>query len=315
MVVKKVKRLLLVSKVPLWLTTFITRLRLFPLSLIRRYPLYRKGCLEEQPLFILACGRSGNTLLRSMLTSTDQIAIPPESYVIPRVIRTFRANNYLPWEQLCSVIIGEFQSYKEFYTWKTDLAPALSKARVLPSKKHTLANIIDCIYQEYANQHGYQTHRWGDKTPINSLYARWIVKLFPDAYFIHLKRDPRAVAVSYRAARMYEDLESGLLLWKTTNQNIERVKPHYNFHDLTYEKLVSEPKQELEQVCNHCRLKYSDEMLEFYKKTGRLGDTVAHSHHANAGKQLTTKTISAWKDKVTQEELAMLNSNIKNLNS
>jgi len=312
--VRRIQRLLLVSKIPLWVTTLVERIKRFPSMFVNRYPLYRQGCIEEQPLFILACGRSGNTLLRSMLTASDEIAIPPESYVIPKVIRLFKANNYLPWNQLCSLVIGEFQSYKEFYTWKSNLATALVASQALPKSRRTLANIIDCIYKTYTKQQGLNAPRWGDKTPINSLYARWIVKLYPEAYYIHLHRDPRAVAVSYRESGLYSDLESGLMFWKASNSQIEKVKCHNKFITLKYEQLLQNPKKSLKDVCEFLKLSYSDKMLDYYKHSSRLGDVTEHKHHRNATKQLDSSNADKWKSKLTIEEHSEINKLIKKYN-
>ena len=39
------------------------------------------------PFFIIGSGRSGNTLLRSILSGNSDISIPPESYRIPFAIK------------------------------------------------------------------------------------------------------------------------------------------------------------------------------------------------------------------------------------
>ena len=52
-------------------------------KLFNRYPLSdHKGTLSCQPVFVISAGRSGTTLLRSMLAASFQIAIPPETQII-----------------------------------------------------------------------------------------------------------------------------------------------------------------------------------------------------------------------------------------
>ncbi len=310
---KAVTKKLLVAKVPQWVISLIYRIGCLARLPIQRYPLYRGGCLDTQPVFIFGCGRSGNTLLRSMLTAGDELAIPPESYVIPKVIRIFQAYNFLPWEQLCSLIIGEFQSYKEFYTWSTDLSKAAIKVRNLPASKRTLANLIDLIYREYSIQAGFKGDIWGDKTPINSIYSGRILKVFPEAKYIHLIRDPRAVAVSYRESKLYPDLESGIRFWMAANKNIFKYRNKVNMINISYEELVVQPEISLRRICKGCNIRFSMQMIEHYSKFERLGDTLVHAHHQNAGKKITSEFKDKWKEKVSEEDLEKMNALLKDI--
>jgi protein-tyrosine sulfotransferase len=302
--VKRADRAILLSRTPMWVLTTIARLKsLFKLS-FSQYPLYNKGCLNRQPLFILGCGRSGNTLLRSMLMAGDEIAIPPESYVLPKTIRLFRAYNYLPWDQLSSLIIGEFQAYKEFYTWQLDLSPCYSECRQLPKHQQTLANIIDVIYRHYAREQGVESEFWGDKTPINALYVAHIVKLFPQAHFIHLIRDPRAVVASYLKTGMHKDAGSVARLWKTVNNRLSHyLKPSLAKQIITYERLVKKPEQTLQEIAQGLKISYSDKLVNHYQSGTQLGDVAVHEHHQNVGKKISTENIYKWKSHLSEAEL------------
>lgn len=45
--------------------------------------------MTESPIFIVGCPRSGKTLLRNLLRSHRNIAIPPESHFIPKFYKAF----------------------------------------------------------------------------------------------------------------------------------------------------------------------------------------------------------------------------------
>lgn len=47
---------------------------------------------DYKPFFIIGSGRSGNTLLRRILTKKNGIVIPPETYVLGKVIRLHKAH-------------------------------------------------------------------------------------------------------------------------------------------------------------------------------------------------------------------------------
>lgn len=304
-------RAIRLSKIPLLFILIYNRLKSLVNMFHNKHPLYRKGCLSNQPVLILASGRSGNTLLRSMLTAGDELAIPPESYVLPKVIRLYKSYNFLSWELLCSLIISEFEAYKEFYTWNTSLVDSHQKARDLPKNKRTLANVLEIIYLEYANQNGFTSGRWGDKTPINSLYADKIAKVFPEAYYIHLIRDPRAVAVSYRSAKLHPDLESGMKFWIESNKRIDSIKVKKVF--IKYENLVEAPGAILNEICDFCKFKFNSDMLNHHLKSKRLGDTDMHVHHFNVTRVLTKEFIDKWKQKVSEHDTDFLNSEFTKL--
>lgn len=297
-------RAILLSKIPLWMLTVASRaISLFNLP-FSRYPLYRKGCLVHQPVLILGCGRSGNTLLRSMLAAGGEIAIPPESYVLPKTIRLFKAYNYLPWEQLSGLIVSEFQAYKEFYTWRLDLSSCHSECRLLPKRQQTLANIIDVIYRHYARENGVESEYWGDKTPINALYVQHMIKLFPDARFIHLIRDPRAVVASYIKAGMHSDICSVAKLWKTINNRLGRnLKPNMDSLIISYEELVQNPEETLQKTARHIGISYSEDLLNHHLWSRELGDVSAHRHHENVTRPLTTLSLDAWQKLLSESEI------------
>lgn len=265
--------------------------------------------MDDTPFFVVGCGRSGNTLLRSMLCAGGDIVIPPESYVIPRLIRRFQAYNYLPWDVLSSVIIGEFIAYKEFYTWDLDLTSVYTKARDLPVELRTLGNLIDLVYKEYAITQGRTGVRWADKTPINSLYVDKIHKVFPEAKFIHLVRDPRATSLSYVKSGLKDNLGEAAKFWAESNAQIEKLKKKSpeQFIFVKYEDLVTNPEKELRLLCSHVNLPFKAVMLEHWKNNEAKGDVAAHKHHENVLKAVNTNSISKWKTEINKTDIEIIN--------
>jgi len=61
-------------------------------------------------IFIIGSGRSGNTLLRRILTGSEELYIPPETYVLGDTIRNFPEYSRLEWPSTCQLILGKFAS-------------------------------------------------------------------------------------------------------------------------------------------------------------------------------------------------------------
>lgn len=298
------------SKVPLFLVNFFDQL-----SLISRFFYKRKRLTGShnfsEPFFIIGSGRSGNTLLRSMLVSGGQVSIPPESYVWPRIIRRFSSYSFLPWELLSSIVVSEYESYKEFNTWEVNLYRAHQAVRKLKNKERTLSNAINCVYQIYNEEKGCQGLRWGDKTPINTIYVDKILNVFPNAQYIHIERDPLDVVCSYVKAGLYETYEEAAFFWKeATNKanTLGKKLPTSQYYKISYEELVTDPETELQKVCIFLNIEYRNSMLDYWKKTNELGDVKLRSHHKNIGKSVNTSSIGKWKNQLSEAEVIKLRS-------
>jgi len=296
------------SKTPLFIVKTYDTLHLFLSFFFKRK---KKTTFHDfkEPFFIIGSGRSGNTLIRSMLVAGEEVSIPPESYVWPRIIRIFATYNFLPWEKICSLIIAEFEAYKEFYTWEMNLYKAHKNTRELPKDKQTLSYIIREIYKTYQGEKGEENRLWGDKTPINTLFVDKVVKIFPNAKFIHIIREPKDVACSYVKAGLYEKHEEAANFWKLAITKVLAFReslPDKQFHQVAYEDLVRSPKRELSSLCDFLEISYTDKMLDFWKNAENLGDVKFRKHHANLGSALTTQSIGKWENELSSEDVQII---------
>lgn len=295
---------ILKAKTPFFLVSIYDSLKLAIRILTKRRRVSQKHNFKE-PFFIIGSGRSGNTLLRSLLVVGGEVAIPPESYVWPRVYRKFRNLSFLPWETLSSMVISEFEAYKEFYTWEINLCKAHLQARNLPNHSRTLSNIINTIYRAYIDQKELKASRWGDKTPINTIFIDKIVKIFPKAQYIHIVRDPRDVVCSYVKAGLYDNYSDALRFWKLSEEKATWLKnklPSTQFIEIRYEDLVTNTKIELKRLCDFLHIQYNDDMLNFWKDKNALGDVKYNKHHDNIGNPINTKSIGKWKNTLNDHE-------------
>ncbi|MDQ0352757.1 hypothetical protein J2R98_002608 [Alkalibacillus filiformis] len=284
--------------------------------LLNRSPLnYKTENVSCTPFFIIGSGRSGNTLLRAMLTSHSEISIPPESYVLNRVIRKFHTYNFLEWDELVKIVIGEFESHQQFPTWDINTNELYQRLKLLSKEKRTLANIIDELYVYYSEVHFPGSQIWGDKTPLNTLGLNWLDSLFPNAKYIHIIRDGRDVANSYQKAGLY-DLKYSCERWNesiTRAKKFGRKKERQQYYEVQYEDIVRNPKDELKKICNFLNIKFEESMLSFYENIGGLGDT-SLSHHKNLNNSVNKNSIGKWEHELSLNEKEYVNSNLeKNL--
>lgn len=264
------------------------------------------GQLSCAPFFIVGSGRSGNTLLRAMLVQHPELAIPPESYVLPAVVRKFCKYNYLPWPELVRLVVASFESHPLFYTWELDLRDFYPRALKIEPGRQSLAKLVDLLYTYYAEKKEPGATRWGDKTPLNSLNLEKLNWVFPQARYVHIVRDGRDVVLSYLEAGIYTDLEDASKRWL---RSVERSRAFgarigsSRYREIAYEALVRNPEEILKRICSFLDLTYIPAMLDFWRSSDQLGDSVL-PHHENLKRPVTMESIGRWRHGLDSEQQA-----------
>lgn len=139
----------------------------------------------DNPIFIVGSGRSGTTLLRSMLNAH------------PRIYISHEASYYLmnPTAQSSGEWLDFYENSAPFQWMKfsrDDLAQHIP--RNLPARD--LPRVFDTLMRIKAGQYG--KPRYGDKTPFYSWKLKKILADFPGAKVIHIVRNPAATVASLR---------------------------------------------------------------------------------------------------------------------
>ncbi|MEM6666163.1 MAG: sulfotransferase, partial [Pseudomonadota bacterium] len=170
------------------------------------------------PLFIIGAPRSGNTLTRRVLMASGQIYIPPETYVIGEIITRWPKWRRLTWREKVWMVCAYFDRHDHRDDFEIEsFTPFAREVEALPEDQQTLPHLYDELYAFMARSHGFTEARWGDKTPWNTMHLKTIVKMYPDAYYLHLKRHGLDVVASQMKADM-RDLTGSAERWVAANQ-------------------------------------------------------------------------------------------------
>ena len=298
---------------PVWMMSFLMKGLLGFRSIFSHYQMADKQAfLHRQPVFIISSGRSGTTLMRSMLVASEQIAIPAETQILHKLAVKFKAYRGLGWADLSRLMVAEFESHPVFYMWETNLAPAYQKIVGLPVEERSLARIIDEVYMTYAAEKFPKAKIWGDQSPIHTFHLSYIDKIFPDAKFIHLVRDGRDV-ISSMVKRQGDDyLHEAVYRWKTsikrTNAFQKRIGAD-QYIEVRYEDLVQNSETTLKNISRFIPIEYTSRMLDYWK----LPTTLEHkynSYHQNLGKPVFASSVGKWRERLTQEQQNYVMENI-----
>ena len=247
-----------------------------------------------KPFFIVGCGRSGTTLLRSLLNNHPEIAIPLESLFLVDYLKVSKE--------------FEFNYLKRMFLHEPELRDW--GIEIQSEEVDGCTNIEDLIFRVhelYANSHG--KSRWGQKTPRFVRFMDLILEHFPASRFVHLVRDPRAVANSlihsnvhrsnpYHAAKRWSmDIHFGL--------DFEQRFPGI-LHRMSYESLVANPEDALQQLTDFLEIPYSETMLSEVRSSASEYTRFYEQIHSNIDLAPSSTFINRWRSELPPDEIQLI---------
>ena len=245
------------------------------------------------PFFIVGCGRSGTTLLRTMLNQHPQIAIPLESLFIIDYLRAKQK----PIPVLQRLMAQEYELVEWGLEVSVDDLTGCTTAK----------DLVDRVHELYMRQHGKTI--WGQKTPRFVRYGELLRAAYPQAKFIHVVRDSRAVVSSlmrsdvhqsnayFGAQRWVKDVKAGLALKERYPTDVLEVR---------YENLVSKPEAVLHEVCSFLGLHFHPAVLDYQETSAREYGGYYDKVHSNLKQAPDTSRIEAWRKHLSVKEIAVV---------
>ena len=224
----------------------------------------------QGPVFIIGPMGSGTTLLRLMLDSHPNIAIPPET----GFMRAYKAHRFVPFK-----ITG--RKWADRLGWSDDELDVL------------LRELYDTLFMRCAEQHG--KRRWGEKTPIHTWHVDAMARLFPDARFVGIIRHPGGVVSSnmrrwkhpqVKAMRHYDRYAREL-----ARQAGRRPK---RFVVLRYEDLVLQPEQVMRELIEWLDEPWADEVLAHDEVQASRGGRRVVEGRTVVDDPIDVSRIAAW---------------------
>lgn len=275
--------------------------RYLPILLAGR-PLH--GQARYRPFFIVGSGRSGTTLLRAMLEAHPDVHIPPEN-VLGSVVPVYRRYSRLPWTALLRVILTHFEYYPHWETFDLTLGPLFRKLAGHPPQERNLAAIVDALYRAHAREHKTSANRWGDKTPINSIFLPELFNVFPDLQVIQVIRDGRDVVVSLMGLPEY-DLHRAACQWLDYVQQAQAFGARHptQYFEVRYEQLIAQPGTTIEQVAAFLGIGFDERMLRHHELGLRLGDVEQLPHHEGVRHPIYRTAVGRWRNDLSGAQLA-----------
>ena len=224
------------------------------------------------PYFLIGAERSGTTLLRLMLDAHPLISWTHEfEYVVKRI------DSPNSWPDMSSYIDWLTKNWSFLATgFKIDRTldyPSLIKS-FLTQKQGTRPIV------------GATCHTHYDR----------LLRLFPNAKFIYLLRDPRDVARSNIGMGWAGNVWTGVdrwieavNLWERVKQKLEKDK---SYIDVKFEQLIVSPEETLSAICNFMNIDYDSKMMSYPEYT--------------TYSKVDIDIVGRWKSKMTKREIRLV---------
>ena len=261
--------------------------------------------LDELPLFfIVGRGRSGSTLLRSMLDAHPSVMIPLESRFVQFLYYNFAVQR--PWsrEQAVRAIEALESGFEPLNLDRESLMEQIDKH----GSHLSLDRVCKLIYLN--TQSGFRKDKiriLGDKNPRYTFFIPQLLRLFPGAKFIHLVRDYRDNIVSIqRAGKLIG--ESGnpyyaMGRWCLYNRYALKYQKRYPdiFYRLHFEDLIRDPEAVMIKLCKFLELEYNPGLLNYREGMDNyFEDKGFNELHQSLRTSFDTAKIGEWERELTE---------------
>jgi hypothetical protein len=241
--------------------------------------------LRRTPLFVLSLPRSGSTLVQRVLASHEQVSTVPEPWLVLPQVYALRER-------------GAFAEYGH--------VPA---SRALREFAERLPGGEDAYREElrrfllalYARASGGGTY-FLDKTPRYHFVIEDLFRLFPDAKYVFLWRNPLSIASSiahtwargsWALDRWHLDLFDGL------GRLVEGYERHADAScAVRYEDLVGEPEGTWRRIFDYLQLPFDPDALRSFASVeleARMGDRTGSREYGT----LNAEPVTKWRSNVT----------------
>lgn len=213
-----------------------------------KHNIINTASLAQTPIFIVGLPRTGTTLVERILSSHPQVQTGGELNAFPMALLEAGGKS------IAAGLDG----------LDNDLIKNLDAQAI---------SFIAQRYLQLANNYVNGAPLFIDKLPYNFLYCGFILKAFPNAKIIHVKRNPFDAAVSNLKMLFDRGYEYSYNQQDTADfiagysHLMEQWQTRFieNIHTIEYEDLVANQAQETQDLLDFCQLDWAEECLNFHQ--------------------------------------------------
>lgn len=266
--------------------------------------------MKSEIHYIVGLGRSGSTLLTTMLNSHSRIKGVPE---IPMII--FFLYLYNKQKNINDSFVDYVKTYLEEYQTirpKDIVNLNIDEIAINTSTQNYYAFCKDIFELFEINGKQGKKEIYIDKNPPYTFHYDRLTSLSKNSKFIILVRDYRANILS-RKQKQYTksgNIAYNAFRWKFFHKEINKFKHNKNCLLVRYEDLVSNQETVIRKIVTFLDLPFEKELLDYQKidfNTVAIGkektNSFAKDHFSGLNKNINTSRIFAWRDQLSIKEI------------
>ena len=219
---------------------------------------------QASEFFIVGCPRSGTTLLRWMLDMHGDIAVTPETHFGVNYVRNRDRFGLDGDATTRNSLLDDFCASDGFREMAIDEGRFRVRAQ---SDANDPWQPLRAAVQDFARHR--KVAIVGEKTPSHALHIEALSKAFPEARFLLLRRDPRAVVASWNRTKWSKRTSVEVSeKWRRYSQAMRhayRVLPGRCL-EIRYEELILYSTAVLESVCTFLGAEFDSRMLFYHER-------------------------------------------------
>jgi Tfp pilus assembly protein PilF len=235
------------------------------------------GCPSTEPIFIVGMPRSGSTLVERILGSHSEVFAAGElndlAHAIVHAVRSRSGAGQMPRQMGRAELVARSAAL-DFAALGRDY---LERTRPMTGR----------------------VPRFTDKMPLNYLYCGLICRALPNARIIHVSRRPMAACYALYKTLFKEGYPFSYDLEQLGRYYVSyrRLMNHWlmsmpnSIHQVSYERLVEDPRGEVSRLLDFCGLSWEDACLDFHRNPAPTMTASA----VQVRQPLYTTSIQQWR--------------------
>ena len=244
----------------------------------------------RSPIFIISMPRSGSTLLQRILLSHKAVGGTAEPWILLPLI----------YSKKSSGVLSEYSSRLSF-KGVNDMLKEVPDAENVYNDR--IKEFADGIYSKILKNNEVY---FLDKTPRYYLIIDDLYKIYPEANFVYLFRNPINIYASIlktwcnnKFSKLYgnhNDLTIGV---NKISEAYKRYKDNKNTISVRYEDLVSQPEEIIKDIQKFLEINYDERLSKNFvnvkidtKNNNVLGDPTGIEEY----KSINSDTLNKWKN-------------------
>lgn len=234
----------------------------------------------DSPIFLIGAMRSGTTLVRLVLDSHDNIAIPQETGFM-RLVQAQKFTPFWKWGDVWHEHLGLSE---------TDLDAELR-------------DFYGGLFARHARAAG--KSRWGEKTPWHVWHVEQMSRMWPQSMFVGVVRHPGGTVGSLTTSWKSFTVPKAVRLWQRTN--LEVVRQATLLGDrlvlLRYEDLVLNPESTLRELLDCLGEPWSPRVLTHHEVQQQQGGPSRVEGRTRTDDPIDESRVTKWAASMSPADL------------